>query len=95
MATQADEQGQNGQPAPVTRQEPSRRPTSDEPFAAMIVLRASILGLVNGIPAACVVAEFGVILLGGTIALLRQETRIFAALTAPQHALAQQLKAGG
>ena len=64
-------------------------------FAAMIVLGASIIGFVKGIPAAFVVAGFGVILLSGTIALLRQENRKFSALTARRHALAQQLKAGG
>lgn len=64
-------------------------------FAAMIVVGASIIGFVKGIPAAFVVAGFGVILLGGTIALLRQANRQFAALTARRHALAQQLKAGG
>ena len=32
MAAEADQQCQNGQHVPVTRQEPSRRPTSDEPF---------------------------------------------------------------
>jgi hypothetical protein len=64
-------------------------------FAAMIVLGASIIGFVKGIPAAFVVAGFGVILLCGTIALLRQANRQFAALTARRHVLAQQLKAGG
>lgn len=64
-------------------------------FAAMIVLGASIIGFVKGIPAAFVVAGFGVILLCGTIALLRQENRKFAALTARRHALAQQLKVYG
>jgi hypothetical protein len=64
-------------------------------FAAMNVLGASIIGLVKGIPAAFVVAGFGVILLCGTIALLRQANRQLAALTARRHALAQQLKAGG
>jgi hypothetical protein len=64
-------------------------------FAAMNVLGASIIGLVKGIPGAFVVAGFGVILLCGTIALLRQANRQFAALTARRHALAQQLKAGG
>jgi hypothetical protein len=64
-------------------------------FAAMIVLGASIIGVVKGIPSAFAVAGFGVILLGGTIALLRQENRKFSALTARRHALAQQLKAGG
>jgi hypothetical protein len=64
-------------------------------FAAMNVLGASIIGFVKGIPAAFVVAGFGVILLCGTIALLRQANRQFAALTARRHALAQQLKAGG
>jgi hypothetical protein len=63
-------------------------------FAAMIVLGASIIGFVKGIPGAFGVAGFGVFLLGGTIALLRQENRKFAALTARRHALAQQLKAG-
>jgi hypothetical protein len=64
-------------------------------FAAMVVLGASIIGFVKGIPAAFVVAGFGVFLLCGTIALLRQTNRQFAALTARRHALAQQLKAGG
>lgn len=64
-------------------------------FAAMIVLGASIIGVVNGIPSAFAVAGFGVILLGGTIALLRQENRKFSALTARRHALAQQVKARG
>jgi hypothetical protein len=64
-------------------------------FAAMIVLGASIIGFVKGIPSAFGVAGFGVILLCGAIALLRQENRKFAALTARRHALAQQLKAGG
>jgi hypothetical protein len=64
-------------------------------FAAMIVLGASIIGVVKGIPTAFAVAGFGVILLGGTIALLRQENRKLSALTARRHALAQQLKAGG
>ena len=64
-------------------------------FAAMIVLGALGLGLVKGIPVAFGVAGFGVILLGGTIALLRQENRKFAALTARRHALAQRLKVGG
>jgi hypothetical protein len=64
-------------------------------LAAMNVLGASIIGFVKGIPAAFVVAGFGVILLCGTIALLRQANRQLAALTARRHALAQQLKAGG
>jgi hypothetical protein len=64
-------------------------------LAAMIALGASVIGLVKGIPSAFGVAGFGVLLLGGTIALLRQENRKFAALTARRHALAQQLKAGG
>jgi hypothetical protein len=64
-------------------------------FAAMIVVGASIIGFLKGIPAAFVVAGFGVILLGGTIALLRQANRQLAALTRRRHALAQQLKAGG
>ena len=64
-------------------------------FAAMIVLGASIIGFVKGIPSAFGVAGFGVILLCGAIALLRQENRKFAALTARRNALAQQLKAGG
>jgi hypothetical protein len=64
-------------------------------LAATIVLGASIIGFVKRIPAAFAVAGFGVILLGGTIALLRQENRKFAALTARRQALAQQLKAGG
>jgi len=64
-------------------------------FAAMIVLGASIIGFVKGIPSAFGVAGFGVILLCGAIALLRQENRKFSALTARRHALAQQLKAGG
>jgi hypothetical protein len=64
-------------------------------FAVAIVLGASIIGFVTGIPAAFGVAGFGVILLCGTIALLRQENRKFAALTARRHALAQQLRAGG
>jgi hypothetical protein len=64
-------------------------------LAAMIVLGASIIGFVKGIPSAFGVAGFGVVLLCGAIALLRQENRKFAALTARRHALAQQLKAGG
>jgi hypothetical protein len=64
-------------------------------FAAMIVLGASIIGFMKGIPSAFGVAGFGVLLLCGAIALLRQENRKFAALTARRHALAQQLKAGG
>ena len=40
-----------------------------------------------------VIAGFGVLLLFGTVALLRQENRKFAVLTARRHALAQQLKA--
>jgi hypothetical protein len=64
-------------------------------LAAMIVLGAAIIGFVKGIPAAFGVAGFGVVLLCGTIALLRQANRQFAALTARRHALAQQLKAGG
>ena len=64
-------------------------------FAAMIVLGASIIGFVKGVPSAFGVAGFGVILLGGTIALLRQENRKFSTLTARRHALAQQLKIGG
>ena len=64
-------------------------------FAAMIVLGTSIIGLVKGIPAAFGVAGFGVILLCGAIALLRQENMKFAALTARRHALEQQLKAVG
>ena len=63
-------------------------------FSAMIVLGASIIGFVKGIPSAFAVAGFGVILLCGTIALLRQENRKFSALTARRHALAQQLKVG-
>ena len=64
-------------------------------FAAMIVLGASIIGFAKGIPLAFAVAGFGVVLLGGTIALLRQENGKFSALTVRRHALAQQLKAGG
>jgi len=64
-------------------------------FAATIVLGASVIGLVKGIPAAFVVAGFGTVLLCGTIALLRQENRKLSALTARRRALAQQLKAGG
>jgi hypothetical protein len=64
-------------------------------LAATIVLGASIIGVVKGIPSAFAVAGFGVIVLGGTIALLRQENRKFSALTARRHALAQLLKAGG
>jgi hypothetical protein len=64
-------------------------------FAATIVLGALGLGFVKGIPLAFGVAGFGVILLGGTIALLRQENRKFSTLTARRHALAQQLKIGG
>jgi len=63
-------------------------------FATLIVLGALGLGLVKGIPVAFAVAGFGVFLLCGTIALLRQENRKFSALTARRHALAQQLKAG-
>ena len=64
-------------------------------LSAMIVLGASLIGFVKGIPLAFGVAGFGVILLGGTIALLRQENRKFSALTARRHALAQQLTADG
>ena len=64
-------------------------------LAAMIVLGASIIGFVTGIHSAFGVAGFGVILLCGTIALLRQENAKFSALTARRHALAQQLKVGG
>ena len=64
-------------------------------FAAMIVLGASIIGFVKGIPSAFAVAGFGVILLGGTFALLRQENRKFSALTARRDAIAQLLKARG
>ena len=64
-------------------------------FVAMVVLGASIIGLVKGIPSAFGVAGFGVILLCGSIALLRQENRKFAALTARRHTLAQELKARG
>ena len=64
-------------------------------FAAMIVVGASIIGFLKAIPSAFAVAGFGVILLGGTIALLRQENGKFAALIARRDALAQQLKAGG
>ena len=63
--------------------------------AAVIVLSAWLIGLAKGIPAAFAVAGFGVILLGGTIALLRQENRKLSALTARRHALAQQLGVGG
>ena len=63
--------------------------------AAMIVLGASIIGFLKAIPSAFVVAGFGVILLGGSIALLRQENGKFAALIARRNALAQQLMAGG
>ena len=62
-------------------------------LAATIVLAASSIGFVKGIPSAFAVAAFGVILLGGTTALLLQENRKFAALTARRHALAEQLKA--
>jgi hypothetical protein len=61
-------------------------------LAAMIVVGASIIGLVKDMPAAFVVAGFGVILLGGAIALLRQAHRQLAALTARRHALAQQFE---
>lgn len=64
-------------------------------LAAMVVVGASIIGFVKGIPAAFAVAGFGVILLCGTVALLRQATRQLAALIARRHALAEQLKAGG
>ena len=64
-------------------------------FAALIVLGASTIGVVKGVPSAFGVAGFGVILLCGTITLLRQENRKFSALTARRHALAQQLKIGG
>ena len=64
-------------------------------FAAMIVLGASIIGFVKGIPVAYAVAGFGVVLLGGTVGLLRQENRKLAALTARRHVLAEQLRAGG
>jgi hypothetical protein len=63
-------------------------------FATMIVLGASIIGFVKGIPFAFGVAGFGVILLAGTIALLRQENGKLSALTARRYALEQQLKAG-
>jgi hypothetical protein len=63
--------------------------------AAVIVLGASVIGFAKGVPSAFGVAGFGVILLCGTIALLRQENRKLSALTARRHALAQQLKAGG
>ena len=61
-------------------------------FSAIVVLGASLIGFATGVRAAFAVAGFGVILLGGTIALLRQAQREFAALTARRHALAQQLK---
>ena len=60
-------------------------------LAAMVVLGGSIIGYLTGILAAFVIAGFGLVLLLGTIALLRQENRKFAALTARRHALAQQL----
>jgi len=63
-------------------------------FAAMIVLGASIIGFVKAIPFAFGVARFGVILLAGTIALLRQETGKVSVLTARRHALERRLKAG-
>ena len=59
----------------------------------MVVLGASMIGYLRGIPAALVIAGFGVLLRFGTVALLRQENRKFAVLTARRHALAQQLKA--
>ena len=64
-------------------------------FAATIVLGASAIGVAKGIPFAFAVAGFGVILLVGTIALLRQEQSKFSALTARRRVLAQLLKAGG
>ena len=64
-------------------------------LAATIVLGASMIGLVKGVPSAFAVAGFGVILLGGTIALLRQENRKVSALTARRHALELQLMGRG
>lgn len=60
--------------------------------AAIVVLASSLIGWAKNIPAAYYVAGFGVFLLAGTIALLRQENRKLAALNARRHALAQQLK---
>lgn len=60
-------------------------------LAATIVVGASVIGFVKGIPSAFGVAGFGVLPLCGTIALLRQENRKFSGLIARRHALAQQL----
>jgi hypothetical protein len=60
--------------------------------AAIVVLASSLIAWAKNIPAAYYVAGFGVFLLAGTIALLRQENRKLAALNARRHALAQQLK---
>jgi hypothetical protein len=64
-------------------------------LAATIVLVASIIGLAKGIPSAFAIAGFGVLLLGGAVALLRQENRKLSALTARRRALELQLKGGG
>jgi hypothetical protein len=61
-------------------------------LAAMIVLGASIIGYLRDIPAAFAVAGFGLFLLVGTLALLRQEHRKFAALVARRDALAALLQ---
>jgi hypothetical protein len=63
--------------------------------AATVVIGASIIGWLKAIPAAFAIVGFGVFLLGGTIALLRQENRKFAALTARRNTLAQQLNPRG
>jgi hypothetical protein len=59
--------------------------------AATVALGAAIIGWTRNSPAAYWVAGFGVLLLFATMALLRQENRKLAALTARRQALAQQL----
>ena len=44
MAAEAGEQCHNGQHVPVTRPEPSRRPTSDEPFPTFSDLLLNTVG---------------------------------------------------
>ena len=61
-------------------------------LAAGVTLAALVIGWANSLPAAYFLAGFGGILLVGTLALLRQEHRKLATLTARRHALAQQLK---
>jgi hypothetical protein len=63
-------------------------------LSAIVAIGPAILGYRTGEPAAFAVAAFGIILLGGTIALLRQAQQQLAALTARRHALAQQLEIG-